>query len=141
MNSKIIALYLIPITAGIICMALFFINPYKKDFVLDRPNFLSNIDQLSVCSQDPEDISSKGNIKDVFCPSKESASKGSTYSRYPIRISLIVNSPKGGYVILNGKKMYVGDSYRGLTITSVRSDSVTVRYNNGVKETIYVKIY
>jgi hypothetical protein len=157
MNSgiRIIALFVFPIVSILACAALTLSLPELKPFVPERPQFLGVIDGLGVSSGSSQGSLASERIRNVFAhediTDEEAAAEDPaavpapsierTVSRDPVSVTMVVDGPQGGFAVVNGKKMHVGERSGGFALTAIGKDSVTLRYTDGIEETIHVKAY
>ncbi len=150
LDPKIAALFAAPFLALSACVIMAFALPEPKPFALSRPEFLGYIDQLGISSENDGRAAFSGSIRNVFS-GEESAEEeplentadiiAQPAARPPVSVSMLVESGAKSFGIVNGKKMRVGESSGSFTLTAIRKNSVTVRYLDGIEETINVKAY
>ncbi|HNY64362.1 MAG TPA: hypothetical protein PKM41_02920 [Deltaproteobacteria bacterium] len=152
---RIVVLFVFPIVALMACATITFSLPEPKPYVPERPQFLNAIDGLDVSSGGPGDSISTGHIRNVFvcdgveaetvpeepAPAEPAPQAGKPVSRDPVSVTMVVDGPNGGFGVVNGKKMHVGERSGEFTLTAIRNNSITIRYTDGIEETIHVKAY
>ena len=132
-DRKILFLFCGPLLCVLLCVLAYMVIPDQKNFIPDRPEFLTYVDQLSNYSQSLKKEDTPKHLRDVFYHD--------TIDKAPITVSMIVKNGSGSYSIINGNRMERGDSADFFTLVSIDKDSVTIAYNNGAEETVHVKIY
>lgn len=150
LDPKIIALFTFPIAAVFACGIMSFIVPEPKPFVLARPEFLKYIDQLGVSSGNTQETVFPESVRNVFShetPIDEDPVEDTGYvieesvAHPPVSVSMIVAGNAKSFSVINGKKMKAGESSGLFTLTAIQNNSVTIRYLDGIEETIHVKAY
>ncbi len=131
---------LIAVLAGIIM--LLFLSGHTP-YVPDRPEFLSYIDRLGFSPEGGARSNTAGVIRNVFSPhspDEEDDSLGPE-NPAPVFVSMIVKNDGKSFCIIDGRKMQVGDETGAFTLKAIEKGAVTIRYKNGVEETIHVEVY
>ncbi|MBN2298313.1 MAG: hypothetical protein JXM72_06940 [Deltaproteobacteria bacterium] len=132
-DRKILFLLSTPLLCVLLCLLAYMILPDQKNFIPDRPEFLTYVDQLSTYSQSIKKGDIPYRLRDVFYRD--------TIEQAPVTVSMIVKHGSKGYSIINGKRMEPGDAADFFTLVSIDKTSVTIAYNNGAEETVHVKTY
>jgi len=132
-DRKTLSLLTIPLLCVFLCMLAHMTLPDQKNFIPDRPEFLTYVDQLSIYSQSVKKGDIPYTLRDVF--------HHETIEQSPITVSMIVKNGSKGYSIINGKRMEPGDTADLFKLVSIDKTSVIIEYNNGAKETVHVKTY
>ncbi len=132
-DKKILFLLGMPAVAVLMCFMIHMAIPTQTDFIPDRPEFLTYVDQLNLYSQKLQEPAASDPIRDVFHRNGR--------EDHPIIVSMIVKNGSGSYSIINGGKMSIGDRTDAFRLVSIDTDSITVAYYNGARETVYVNVY
>lgn len=132
-DKRILFLACVPFIAIILCVAVYLAKPTETNFIPDRPEFLTYVDQLNLYSQHLQEPATYDHIRDVF--------HHNGLEDNPIIVSMIVKNGSGSYSIINGDKMGIGDRTTSFRLVSIDKSSITVAYNNGAEETVHVNTY
>ena len=132
-DKKVLFLLGMPLVAVLMCFMIYMAIPAQTDFIPDRPEFLTYVDQLNLYSQNLQEPAAYDRIRDVFHRNGREDN--------PIIVSMIVKNGPGSYSIINGGKMRIGDRTDTFRLVSINKNSITVAYHNGAEETVYVNVY
>ncbi len=132
-DRKILLLFALPCIGALLGMLAYMAVPTETNFVPDRPEFLTYVDQLTLYTSHVRENDNSEPLQDVFLHN--------TPGEEPVTVSMIVKNGSRSYVIIDGRKMNVGDTTEAFTLMSIDRNSVTVAYQNGTRETLHVKGY
>ncbi len=142
-DAGVLALFASPLIALLTCIIMLLFLSGHTPYVPDRPEFLTYIDRLGFSSQESTPPDAAGSIKNVFSaysPDEEDVSQGPD-TLPPVFVSMIVENGTKSFCVIDGRKIQVGDETGAFTLKAIEKDAVTIRYTNGVEETIHVKVY
>lgn len=152
MDRKVVALFVSPIIAVAVCTISSLVLPGTRDFHSEQPEFLAYVDQLSLFTIRDENDPVVNEARDVFRhewtepalkkPLTETVvhNTGGVLPE-PVSVSMIVGAGREAYCVINGRKMKPGDKTEKFKLSSIRSNSVSITYTNGTRETLNVKAY
>lgn len=153
-DARIFILFSFPFIAIISIAIINATFPEQRSYVQDRPQFLNAVDQLSISSGEAGQAFSPDEIRDVFSfhgPSEARPEKvlvedvddliEAPVTHTPVTVSMILNNGSESFSVIDGQKMRVGEGNSAFTLKSIRDNFVTVRYSDGIEETINVKAY
>ena len=154
MDGRLLVLFTFLPIAVIGCTLVTFLTAEPKPFVPERPQFLSFIDQMGVSQENIRTGDTAENIRNVF-PHAETVHGGPVHevpittterpaahnTHDPVSVSMVVDNGSKSFVMINGRKMYPGESSGSFTLKAIHKNLIVIRYNDGVEETVHVKAY
>ncbi|MRR14204.1 hypothetical protein EG833_01990 [archaeon] len=148
-DGRLVLLFTFPLIAVMGCTLITLFSPDPKPFVPGRPQFLSIIDQLGVTRENIHSGAATENIRNVFVhvePVHEEAEiiterPTAHYSHDPVSVSMVVDNGSKSYGMINGKKMYPGESTESFILKAIHKNLIVIRYHDGIEETVHVKAY